>query len=321
MRKKLICALLTAAVLALGGCSGSDPAEAEIKIPILEGDSSKSYRTAEASLHDLSTEANIAGGVEYAFAETLAIDCDTNMLEYRVKKGEALNEGDIIAVFDSSALDYDLRNQQIATDSARNRYLSSGSRAAQIEYEEQEKLLELVQYRIDEYTIKAPYDCVIVSTERFETGQAVAAGTPVVTVAKPDEVYVTVERDKDKLALGMQVNLKFGTNEKYSARVVSEAPGGRDKVLIKFDEGELERATADIGNLVSAGWATVTAKTYSKHNVLCIPEEAVMQYSGTTYCYITENGERARIQIETGDTVNGLTVVLSGLSEGDTVSY
>lgn len=319
MKKRLTAAIL-AALMLLTGCN-AEPVEAEIKIPILEGDSSQSYRTAKAELYDISTDMNFGASVEYPFAETYPIEFDTNLLEYNVKKGDMLKEGDIIAVFDSSALSYDLRNQQIATDSAYSNYAATGSAAARLEYEQQAKLLELVQYRVDEYTIRAPYDCIVVTAEYFETGQAVQAGTPVVTVAKPDEVYVTVERDRDNFAFGKQVRLKFGTNETYYGHVAMMPETGREKVLIAFDEGELERAQSEAGNIVSAGWATVIAQVFNKYAALCIPKAAVMQYSGTTYCYIEENGDRARVQIETGETVNDLTIVLSGLSEGDIVSY
>ncbi len=318
--KKRMFAVLLGAVMLLTGCN-AQAVEAEIKIPILDGDSSKSYRTAEVQLFDIENEMTTGAAVEYPFAETYPIEYDTNLLEYNVKKGDVLKEGDVIAVFDSSALSYDLRNQQIAADSAYSAYAASGSTAARLEYEQQAELLRLVQYHIDEYTIKAPYDCVVVAAEHFETGQTVAAGTPVVTVAKPDEVYVTVDRDKDKFAFGMPVKLKFGTNETYKGKVAMLPESGREKVLIAFDEGELDRAMAEAGNIITAGWATVINKVFSKYGALCIPKDAVMQYSGSTYCYIEENGERARIQIETGETVGDLTIVLSGLSVGDVVSY
>jgi multidrug efflux pump subunit AcrA (membrane-fusion protein) len=321
MRRKITALLTVAALLLISGCSREKPAEAEINIPILEGDSSRSYKTAQAELHDLSVESTIAGTVEYSFADTLCTAYDANILSYNVKKGDVLQAGDIIAEFDSSALDYDLRNQQINTDSAYNSYLSSGSMAAKLEYDQQAEMLELVKYRKAAYNVTAPYDCVVTAVQYFATGDTVAAGTPVVSVAKADEVYVAVDQNKEKFAFGMPVKMKFGTNEFYTGKVAMTPTGGREKVLIAFDEGELERAMNEAGNIVSAGWATVFAKTFNKHDALCIPSEAVMQYSGSTYCYIAENGERARVRIETGDTVNDLTIVLSGLSEGDTVSY
>ncbi|MCR4779712.1 MAG: biotin/lipoyl-binding protein [Ruminiclostridium sp.] len=321
MRRELTAALAAAAVLLTAGCSREKPAEAEINIPILEGDSSRSYKTAQAELYDLTVESTIAGTVEYSFADTLSTEFDANILKYNVKKGDVLKQGDVIAEFDSSALDYELRNQQIATDSAYSAYLSSGSMAAKLEYDQQAELLALVQYKRGRYNVTAPYDCVVTAVQYFDTGDTVEAGTPVVSVAKADEVYVAVDKDKDKFAFGMPVRMKFGTNDFYTGRVVMTPANGREKVLIAFDEGELERAVSEAGSIVSAGWATVFARTFSKHNALCIPSDAVMQYSGSTYCYISENGERARVRIETGDTVDKLTVVLSGLSEGDTVSY
>lgn len=321
MRKKITALLAAAAMLLVTGCSREKPAEAEINIPILDGDSTRSYKTAKAELYDLSVESTMAGTVEYSFADTICTVNDANILKYYVKKGDVLAQGDIIAEFDSSSLDYDLRNQQISTDSAYSSYLSSGSMPAKLEYEQQAKALELVQFKKDSYNIKAPYDCVVTAVQYFDTGDTVEAGTPVVSVAKADEVYVAVDQNKEKFAFGMPVRMKFGTSEYYSGKVVMTPANGREKVLIAFDEGELERALAEAGNIVSAGWATVFVKTFGKHDALCIPSEAVMQYSGTTYCYITENGERARVRIETGETVNDLTIVLSGLSEGDTVSY
>ncbi len=308
-------------------CSCSKPAEkAEIKIPILEGDSSKSYKTAEAACRDLESYTNIAGTVEYAYAETLTIDHDTNILEYNVTKGDHLSKGDVIAVFSSADMNYEYQSQKILTDNAYSAYTASGTESARLEYEQQKLRLDLVQYKIDSYTIRAPYDCIISNISLFETGDAVAAGTPVCTVAKPGDVYVSVDRNLDKFSLGTPVKLKFGTDETYTGKVVMPYnsrynSGVGAKVLIAFDEGEYARASGDIGNLVTAGWATVSVKVYDKHDALCIPKEAVMVYSGTTYCYIVNDGTRTRIPIETGETVNDLTIVLSGLTEGDIVSY
>ena len=324
MKNKIKSAFLALALAVTAGC-GNTAADAEIKIPILDSSSAGSYKTAAAGFRDLQSSVSVGGGVEYAFAETLKIPYDTNLISMDVKKNDRLAKGDVIAVFDSSALDYDRQNQKIVTDNAYARYAASGSEAARLEYEREAGKLELIDYKISEYTITAPYDCVISSLTRFETGQTVEAGTEVCAVAAPEDVYITVERDKEKFAFGRQVGLKFGTNEVYSGRVVQmPETGGRgtnSKVLISFDEGELERAKNDVGDVISAGWVTVIVRTLDLSGALCIPKDAVMLYSGATYCYLDTNGERTRIPIETGETVDDVTVVLSGLSEGDVVSY
>lgn len=325
MKKRYLAALTAAALMLTAGCSES-PEKAEIKIPILEGDSSRSYKTAEIAYHDLEQYVNIPGTVGYVYADTLTAEHDTNLLEYNVKSGQKLSAGDIIAVFSSSDLNYEYQNQKIITDNAYSAYRSSGSESAGLVYEQEKKRLDLVQYKIDSYTIKAPYDCIVVKTELLGTGDNVSAGTPVCSVAKPDEVYITVDRNREYFAFGTPVNLKFGTNDVFTGKVVMPYSSGDSgsmsgKVLIAFDEGEFERASEAVGNIVNAGWVTVSVKSYEQHHVLCIPQDAVMLYSGTTYCYITDGSERTRIPIEVGDTVDGLTVVISGLAEGDTVSY
>ena len=322
MRKAIKSLLAAAALVLVSGCGGKT-ADAEIKIPILEAGAEGSYKTAAAEYRDLLNIDSIGAGVEYAYSDTLSAEFDANLLSIDVKKNTRLNKGDVIAVFDSSALDYERQNQKILTDNAYARYASAGGEAARLEYEREAKKLELVDHKISLYTITAPYDCIVTAVERIETGTAVPAGTHVCTVAKPDEVYITLDRDREKFAFGMHVAMKFGTNDEYSGRVVMvpDTLGRGNKVLIAFDDGELDRARSDIGDLVSMGWATVLVKTVDIKDALCIPKDAVIQYSGATYCYYANDGSRTRIPIETGDTFGDVTVVLSGLSGGDMVSY
>ncbi len=305
----------------LSGCGGSPAVEAEI--PVIEADAGRSFTTAAAERLDVELFTTVGGNVDYVYADTLTVPCDTNVEEYSVRKGDRLSEGDVIAVFDSSMYDYELRNCRIAADDAYARWQSSGSELDRLGYEQKSKELELVQYRIDLCTVKAPYDCIVWKTEALTPGSAVAAGTAVCSVAKPDEVYITVNDKKELFALGREVTLKFGTNSTFTGTVAAEPDSGssRSPVLIKLGDGELERANAEAGNIASAGWASVSVLEYSEKGALCVPAKAVTTYSGSTYCYIMDSGERVRVPVEAGRTVNDMTVIISGLSEGDVVSY
>lgn len=327
MKNKFLFPVLALLVAACTGCA-SDAVSSEIQIPILDGGSAVSYKTAEASYRDIGTSITVGGNIGYVYGDTLSIEYDTNVVSVNASFGDRLKEGDIIAVFNSSSLDREYNDQKALTDSAYNRYASSGGEALRLEYETQAQMLELVQSKINSYTIRAPYDCIVSSVTRFEEGAAVTAGTPVCTVAKEGEVFVTVSDHKEAFRLGKHVKLKFGTSDEYSGTVVMMPEKDADRndpvsgsVVIKFDSGEYERAAEKLGNVAAGGWASVIVETLSLNNVLCIPSEAVLQYSGAAYCYIEKNGERARLLIETGDTAGGYTVVLNGLSEGDRVSY
>lgn len=325
MRKKIFAAF--AALLLLSGCGSREAVEAEIKIPILE-EGAAEYQTVTVTRGDVMQTANVAGKIGYIYADELTTDFSANILEFRAKRGDKLKEGDVIAVFDSSALDYDYSSAKILADDAYSKYLSSGSESARLEYEICQKELELVQYRRDLYTIRAPYDCIVTSTASFEIGEAVGEGEKVCTVAREGEIYVTTDESKNYFRTGMPVSVKFGSTGEYSAHVVM-TPAGSDsargslnsQVVIAFDEGELERALNDVDNLLSAGWATIIVATVQKYNVLTLPEYAVKSFSGSDYCSLIDNGERVRVPVQLDGIYGGTAVILTGVSEGDAVAY
>ena len=323
MKKTLsVLALLFAAVM-LTGCSKTEE-KAEIKIPILDGTEGGSFTTAEVKRQNVEEYRTIGAEVEYVYAEIISVPYDTNVVEYKIRKGDRLNAGDVIAEFDPSGFSYDIQNQKILADSALAKWQSSGSELARLEYEQEKKQLDLIQHKADLCTVTAPYDCVVCDLKPRKAGETVTAGEMICKIAKPDEVYVTVKDNKDLFAFGMPVSLKFGTNSTFAgtvAMVPDGSKGGISKVVIKLDDGEFERANEEAGSIATAGWGSVIVTAYRDYNVLCVPEKAVLTYSGETYCYIEDHGERVRVPVEAGRTVGGQTVILSGLSEGDTVSY
>ena len=326
MHKKIGIMLLTAAfVFALSGCESEKIAE-EIKLPILEGEG-EGYNTAVVEKRDFVETKSIGGSVGYVYAEALLTVAESNVLEYNAKKNQRFSEGEVIAVFDSSALDYEYKNQKILVDDAFSAYSASGSEASRLKYEQEKLKLDLIQYKIDQYTIPAPYDCVIASAKSFEIGSVVGAGEEVCSVAKPDEIYVYTNDNVNLFSTGRTVKLKFGTEKSYSGKIVMTPEGSGRKsglnsaVIIKFEDGELERVTEDVGNIVSSGWATIVVTAAEKYNALSVPADAVLQYSGSTYCYLSGKNGRARIPVEVGETYDGYTIINSGLTEGDIVSF
>lgn len=326
MLRKIGITLLSAAlVLTLSGCEGERVGE-EIKLPILEGEG-KGYNTATVEKRDFIETKSIGGSVGYVYAEALVTVAESNILESYAKNGKTFKEGEVIAVFDSSALDYEYKNQKILLDDAYSAYSASGSELSRLKYEQEKLKLDLLQYKIDQYTIKAPYDCVIVTSKSFQTGSVVGEGVEVCTVAKPDEIYVYTNDNVALFSTGSTVKLKFGTEKSYSGKIVMTPEGsGRNNslnssVIIKFEDGELEKILEEVGNIVTSGWVTIVVTAVENYNVLAVPADAVMKYSGSTYCYLSGKNGRARIPVDVGETYSGYTIINSGLTEGDIVSF
>lgn len=326
MRKRFFAAF-AAGLLALSGCGSEEAVNAEIKIPILEN-GAEEYQTAQVERRDILQTANVAGNIGYVYADEILTDFTANIIEYCAERGQVLKEGDAIAVFDSSAVDYDCTSAKILADNAYSAYLSTGTEAARLEYEIRQKEYEYALYQKDLYTIRAPYDCIVTSTVSYETGAVVEEGARVCTVAREGEIYITADESKDSFRVGMAVSVKFGSTDEYKAHVVMVPDGTSGKrgsfnaqVIMAFDEGELERALSEVDNLISAGWATIVVPTAEKYDVLTLPSEAVKSFSGSDYCMLIDNGERVRVPVELVGVYGSYAVIGSGLSEDDIVAY
>ena len=333
MLKKIKSFLLVAAMLTVTACSGGT--EGEIKIPIYNDSGDDKLTTEAVQYRDLSQTKNIGGEIGYLYAEDVCTQVQGNLIEFCVERNQQLKAGDTIAVIDSSAMDYDYQSQKILTDNAYNNYTVFGGEHNRLIYEQNKAILDSIQYEIDRYTIKAPYDCIVTSINRYDVGSFIDFGKVMCTVAKSDEVYVYTTSDTKYFSLGAKVEIKLTTNERYSGTVVmtpqtikgNESYGSlvsrgvniNKAAVIELDGGELERLLTDIPNAISAGWATIYATSAEKNHVLTVPDSAVKKYSGSLYCYIYENGQKIQIPIEAGDSINGYTVILSGLSEGQIV--
>ncbi|MCM1054023.1 MAG: HlyD family efflux transporter periplasmic adaptor subunit [Bacteroides sp.] len=345
--KKILTAVLLS--LSLTACSFSD-VNGEINIPIYEGTQNDDYTTVEVKRMDLSSGEKIGAFIGYAFSDALSASASGNLVSYDLSKYQELKEGDVIAVIDSSALDYTYRRQEIMTQSAYESYLALGTEAARLEYEYEKAMLESIQYQIDCYTIRAPYDCVISDAAGLTEGQEIEEGTYICSVAHPDEIYAYLaegvkQNEESKFKLGAKVYVTL-TGNSYEGTVISVPESGAYKfdlkytkenmffeapqsgpvaadssknVIIGFEPEVLEELLTDTPNAVVAGWATVNVTTRRMNNVLAVPMGAVSRRENA-YVYLVNNGQRVQTPVTTGGTIDGYTVIIGGLREGDLIS-
>ncbi len=73
---------------------------------------------------------------------------------------------------------------------------------------------------------------------------------------------------------------------------------------------------ADAEGLLSGMFADVTFHTDVSENTLVIPSQAISSSNGVQSVYVVEDGTARYVEITTGLTGNGVTEVLSGLTEG-----
>lgn len=352
MKKITKTATAAALVLTLTACSSQEATGGEIQIPIYQPE--QLFSTTTVQRMDLSSSETMAASIGYAFSDALSTARDGNLVSVNVTQYQKLNEGDVIAVIDSSALDYTYMEQKIVTEAAYDRYISTGREADRLNYEYEQARLNAVQYEIDSYTITAPYDCVVSDVAWLTPGAELAQGTYICSVAHPDDIYVYVGIDPDskttspfqlgtKISVtltgdiyeGTVVSLPKSTSYKYGSEYVLQGMGwggwndngspansvaadtGRN-AIIGFEPEVLRAMIEETPNAIIAGWATISVPTERMNNVLCLPSAAVKSSDGK-YVYLYRNGQKLRIPVQTGPTISGFTVIISGLNEGDQV--
>jgi membrane fusion protein, multidrug efflux system len=212
---------LTAAVLAgpiavvLAACSQHKPAN-EVLRPV---------RTIELRYANAVETNRYAGTVRARHEVDQAFRVGGRVKERRIEVGQTVREGDVIAVLDDT--DYRLaeeaaRQQLIAAkakaqqaESDRKRlqelkgdgsvsvsddeHAQSGAITSQASAEAETRQLELASNRLN-YTVLRASQSGVVTAVRFEVGQVVAEGQPVVSIANESEPEVVVDVPEDHFA-------------------------------------------------------------------------------------------------------------------------
>jgi RND family efflux transporter MFP subunit len=207
----------------LSGC-GQDKPQAEVLRPV---------RTVELR-YDKASEANrYFGSVQARHEVDQAFRVGGKIAERRVEVGQTVREGDVLAVLD--ATDY-----RLAEEAARQQLLAAIANARQAESDRQrlealkadgsvsesdeehaqsnavttqaaadaqQRQLELARNRLKYTVLRAPRSGVI-TARKFEVGQVVAEGQPVVSIAAEGEPEIVVDVPEDQLAAFRKAQFK-----------------------------------------------------------------------------------------------------------------
>jgi RND family efflux transporter MFP subunit len=232
-------AVMLAATAMLGACSSEKP-PAEAPRPV---------RTVEVR-YDAAREANrYAATVQSRYEVDQAFRVGGKVVQRKVDVGQFVHEGDVLAVLDDAdnRLAAEAARQQWTAAAAQARqaesdrkrlgslksdgsvsvaddeHAHSGAQTAQAAEEAQARTLELARNRL-KYTVLRASRSGVVTAVRFEVGQVVAEGQPVVAIADPGTPEIVVDVPEDQLA-----TLK---KAKFKASLVS-APGETFEVALR----------------------------------------------------------------------------------------
>lgn len=149
-------------------------------------------------------------------------------------------------------------------------------------------------------------------------GSYISNSAPLAVITGGDQMKVTVSVSEvlvPQLAIGDEADVTVdAADQTFTAviRSVERAANAQTRlytVTLTVPEG--------VGGLLSGMFADVTFHTNVSENTLVIPSDAILTSSDTQYVFVVEDGTARYTEITTGLTGNGVTEVLSGLTEGE----
>jgi|LSQX01.3.fsa_nt_gb RND family efflux transporter MFP subunit len=324
--------LLLVLLLGLTGCS-LFPKEEEYVLPVLEDPPPSRIVTYEVERGFIAEEIRGLGRVAPVLETQLYFTRPGRIKTMDVRLQQQVEEGTILAQLEIGDLEHQLKLAKISLEEARLRLermeelaLIEGRKDSpdlhmqRLAVEREQVKHDYLVEQINQATIRAPYDGVIVRTYT-QAGLTVKEYEPVLTIADPSELEIHMELysedDFQRITPGQPVRVEVTRGnwvEGYVAQIPSYAErtatgAERDRrVRIRFQNPGVRLRMNDL--------MTAIIVVREKPDALLIPKAALREFMGRTYVRVLEGETRREIDVDVG--IRGATHVeiLDGLEEG-----
>lgn len=333
MRKRRKKRMVTVMVLGMGllsGCTGKNQTD-DLVITIPEYEKI-TYTTEPASYGDIAPVLNLRLKADEFERKDYYPDHDEMKVDrVFVHAGDVVQKGDTLVTFVSDDITEERRQYEnrVEEDSLLIDHYTKLDQINQTN-EHQESIdglkkdqeiagmyIKDLDARLEAYTIKAEEDGIISSMSEMLDYGIVYAGMPVVTILYGSNDYITTTDDDYAFALGQTYTATFGVGS-YDVVLtgIEELATGTDAGTTR----QLVFTLADTTKRPSSDSLSLEIKKEVLKDVLYVPEDAVIHVGSKNYVYVLDDeGFRHGIQVETGSTIDGYTVIESGLQEGEKV--
>lgn len=340
MKNVHVTALMLAVAATLAACSGSTP---PVEAP-------RPVRTTEVRYDAASEARRYAATVQSRYEVEQAFRVGGKVVRRLVEVGQTVREGDVLAVLDDS--DYRLAEEaasqqwaaavtharQAESDRTRLNNLKgdgsvsaadeerarSGALTALAAAEAQGRQLELARNRVKYTTLRASRSGVVTAV-RFEVGQVVPEGLPVVAIADPGTPEIVVDVPEDQLAAFKRAKFKATLtstpNESFEVSLRELAP----QAAAQTRTYRARLKPVEAGTLPLGATATLSAhRVVSEQQVAQLPASALTQMSGQPAVWVAKrDGQEGVATVSlTRVTLHGFRneeALVSGVPAGELV--
>ncbi|MGN6332941.1 MAG: efflux RND transporter periplasmic adaptor subunit [Motilibacteraceae bacterium] len=353
-RNATVAASLAVAVLAVGGSAAY--ARTRASTTAAPAGPQQTTRVVAASLGTLRQTVSMSGTVAPADEEDLSFGASGRVTSVAVTVGQKVSKGQQLATIDSASLRAAVASAQatVANDQAKVSDDASSSTATAAQKTADAASLTAAQAQLADAqaalaaaSMSSPIDGTVTAVN-LTVGQQVAggaggsagsggagsgqgsgggstsSGTAQVVVVSTGRFVVNATADAStvsRLKAGLQAVVSpsgdsktyFGTVK--SVGLVPSTTSGAPQFPVVVD------LTGTQTGLYGGSSATVDVVVKQLQNVLEVPAQAVHYDGSSATVTVDSNGQRSSRPVQVGDTVNGMTQVVSGLKQGEDVVY
>jgi len=240
------------------------------------------------------------------------LDKQLELAEQNLANTKALYEIGAASRLEIDQAELQLLQLQAARDST-----LSQLRAGMESYRSNLEQLDLVMDDVDaEGNVVAPASGKLAALTATEGGY-VSASYPVAVISGAEQMKVTVyvsEALVPKLTIGDAAHVSVSAaNAEFTGviRSIDQTPNMQTRLY-----GVVLSVPASVPGLISGMFADVTFYTETHADALTVPSEAILTANGEQYVFLAVDGAAVRTSVTTGLTGDGVTEILSGLTDG-----
>lgn len=242
--------------------------------------------------------------------------------EYTIGVTDEVEEGDVVAILDSSKLDILLRDQNIVNEKARLKYEkvkltyeTTGQGkfemdSAELDYNYEKYKYNNLLLQIERLELKAVMSGAI-AKEYADPGDNINSESKIIDIVDESEVYIAFAvGDAEGVGLGEILEIVIRNSDEIVYAEVIEI--NSSKVILRPDT--IHFSFTRIGTLVY-----VRMLTDKRIGALLVKEYSIVMQAGRSFVYVLEDGMKSERDIKTGIAYEEYVEVLFGLDEGEQV--
>ncbi len=335
MKKVIITVVvLVVAAVAIGTVLSKNKKSNQAKMEIVnKGSGAAAVRVVQVSKQDL--DVNFSANGNFAANQDLKLLSENSgvVTAIRVKEGDRVSKGMILATIDEKYLAIDLQTandtyNKLKTDKARyeSSFKTGGVTQSQLDdinlqLRNASSRVDQARRKINDAHIKAPISGII-NKKYIEVGAYLSPGTSLFDIVDVSQLKLVVaanEAQVVKLKKGDKVDIKVPVFPDRSFTGTVSFIAAKADAALNFPM-EI-RVDNDKENMIKAGmYATAMFNFNDNASVIMVPRSAFVGSVNSNQVYVLDGANKVKLRKVTPGVISGESVViLDGLSEGESI--